>query len=1107
MKGFTLIEILVVIFVIIIILVSLFFTYINPFEIFKEIRDQQRIKDLEVLSSAILNYIKNNDDLDLDGEKYVLSGKDEEVPTIYVSLPFDKNVLSFSTITSDDGIIWSIKYNASSTNLRLTNGEGWLPINLAENTALIPSLPVDPLNIVSSDNRKNYFYSYVFKRSTNEFEINANLESKKFKKGGSNDITSFDNGSDLEILESGNNKCLISYGNRTPNLYGTTTTSTCSTYNLQSGILKGEFSSQDLCWNKNFFNNSNTFYQINFIFKDINNNILIFAKDIFSNLSSFFVLKLNKKGNIIETKSLTINTTTPILLSNIYQSKDKNFYITYRINATTTYPGDSSLIKIDKNFSNVLWAKHYYQAGLQYPVYVYESPGDQKIELIQQVGYSGSFQSLKIDPTNGNLLPSNFIYQIPFGKIYTGIKTFDGGFILVGDEEDNGIPPLFLSAILIKFDKNNNIQWKKKYLNYGFVSSTKELPHKDIFILNTTDNGYIFTTLYKYNINENEKIKKLSFIKTNYLGEIEWIKEYIGGYDSIQIRDIKGLNNSDFVLIATIASSSNLFLFDKYFNIKKSYKFLTSEKDSFFIQKLLIDKNFYLLFSDFYDNEPFYSLNKKKYRNFNLLNEAVATIFTTPNIIRKYLNSIKLKNFDNLYHLGGNIFSITTQNIDFVAGTTSIAESMIVPTTTYSTPTVYDLPTIISDISINSIDVVNQCDIYWSKLVGRNIVINDLKKIDDGYLVAGYKLVGENKSHFWVAKFSTSGNEIISNHFRESDYNNILTKIIKNNYGNYIVLGYYYPYGPINFPNGYISELESDFTKKIEATSSNIMFSDIIELIEGIDNKYTVIGSKYENDYTPSKGYLAVYSGDFSVLQSFTDTINTNFNSVIYDSGYLYVAGENNEQGYLRRFSASDINKEEYWWSKKYDIYKDMKQNIKKIIFDENKNIIALFSIFDSNLGIYKVGLAKISPLNGYLIESRVVYNDYFFAKDILLTEDGNFLITGYLPLKKDPFSNWSLGLMKVDKNFNIIWVKYFGGYAQDEVSFGSSVVEAYNAGYLVGGYNAASKQGWLLKVSYDGDCIRCGIFSFKDRVLYGFRNTLNYILSNIKSVLKLPLQ
>jgi hypothetical protein len=181
-----------------------------------------------------------------------------------------------------------------------------------------------------------------------------------------------------------------------------------------------------------------------------------------------------------------------------------------------------------------------------------------------------------------------------------------------------------------------------------------------------------------------------------------------------------------------------------------------------------------------------------------------------------------------------------------------------------------------------------------------------------------------------------------------------------------------------------------------------------------------------------------------------------------------------------------------------------MKQSIKKIVFDENKNIIALFNIFDSNLGIYKIGLARISRVTGDIIDSKVVYNDYFYGKDLTITEDGDFLITGYLPLKKNPFSNWSLGLMKIDKNFDLLWVKYFGGYSQEEFSFGSAIVSAYNAGYLIGGYNGASKQGWLLKVSYNGDCIRCGSLSFKERFIYAFRNILNNILSNIRSILLL---
>jgi prepilin-type N-terminal cleavage/methylation domain-containing protein len=1113
MRGFTLTEILVVIFIIAII-IGLGFFYINPLEIFKEIRDQQRIKDLEVLSSAILNYIKISNEVDLDGENYVLTGKDEENPSIYLSLPFDKATLSFSTITSNDGTIWSIKYNASSTNLKLINGEGWLPINLIEETSIISNLPVDPLNTISQDSKKNYFYSYVFKRSTNEFEINANLESKKFKKGGSNDIVSNDGGSDLEILEVGNNKCLISYGNKTPNLYGTTTTSSCNVYNLQPGVLPGEFSSQDLCFNKNFTNKTNDFYPTrNFIFKDADNNILIFGENNLSATSSFFINKLDRNGKLISSKLLSFNTTSPIYLQTIYQSKDKNFYIAFRINATSTNPGDSLLIKADKFLNNIFWSKYYYGYGSQYPVYIYENPIDQKIELIQQVVYINSFQSLKIDPNNGNLLnDSSFKYQILFGKIYTGVKTIDGGFVLLGDEEDDGSPPLFLSSILIKFDKDNNIQWKAKYLNYGFISSSNDLPDKSIFILNTKDNGFLFNVLYKYNTSTNSKNKILSFIKTNYRGEVEWIKEYNGYYTDINIRDIKEFLNGDFGLIAYIGTSSNLFLFDKDFNLKNSYKFLTAGNDIFSLQKLFIGNNFNLLISNFVDKNPFYSLDIlfKKI----LLNKSLATIGISSdsgvsqsadlspeeNVNKEteklYLNLIKLKDFDNLYYLKDNMFFVTTASISFSNGTTVITTSDIVPTSNYFTPTPYDITSTISNFDIYSINVLDQCDNYWSKLIRKNIVINDLKRISNGYISAGYKLKGENLSDFWIGKFSTSGELVSSSSLFIGNYN-YLTKVIEN--GDYFVSGYYKK-NSNSLPNGYFAEIDSiSLGLKSLATTSNVIFNDLINVY----SSYILVGAKYENDYSPPKGYVSKYSANSTNI--FTEDVDSSFNSVLYDEGYyIYIAGEKYNQGYIRVLDVGDFSKSVIWSNKLYDIYKNMKQSIKKIVFDENKNIIALFNIFDSNLGIYKIGLARISRVTGDIIDSKVVYNDYFYGKDLTITEDGDFLITGYLPLKKNPFSNWSLGLMKIDKNFDLLWVKYFGGYSQEEFSFGSAVVSAYNAGYLIGGYNGSSKQGWLLKVSYNGDCIRCGSLSFKERFIYAFRNILNNILSNIRSILLL---
>jgi type II secretory pathway pseudopilin PulG len=222
MKGFTFIELLLVL-GLITALITIFVYFINPVEILKKHRDIQRINDLKALEIAISSYLSANPNADPDGI-FEGTGSGEINQSIYVSVPYDKEVITNATITDGMGNVWNIIQNSSSSNMRNIDGNGWVPINFTEmKYPVVSYLPVDPINSYSL----GYFYTYVFERKTKTFELNAKLEYKLFNKGETQDIVSKDGGSDNEIYEAGSNKCII-IGNR---LYGVVSTTTCKEIN------------------------------------------------------------------------------------------------------------------------------------------------------------------------------------------------------------------------------------------------------------------------------------------------------------------------------------------------------------------------------------------------------------------------------------------------------------------------------------------------------------------------------------------------------------------------------------------------------------------------------------------------------------------------------------------------------------------------------------------------------------------------------------------------------------------------------------------------------------------------------------------------------------
>ena len=235
-NSFTLVELVVVI-GILAILTTAAVVMINPGEQLKQSRDMQRISDLGSIRSVITKY------------KYSESrvGSLGNVNTVYISIadptsPFCTG-LNLPTLASG----WTYSCVTNSANLQKIDGTGWIPINLS-GVGLIPSLPIDPTNSSAS----NLYYSYIV-NSSGQFELEAALESTKYKIGGSEDKVSTDGGSDPYLYETGDNLAIykrevlananFATGDLTgwTNWTGGTTgvVSTPSHYNQKSAIIQG----------------------------------------------------------------------------------------------------------------------------------------------------------------------------------------------------------------------------------------------------------------------------------------------------------------------------------------------------------------------------------------------------------------------------------------------------------------------------------------------------------------------------------------------------------------------------------------------------------------------------------------------------------------------------------------------------------------------------------------------------------------------------------------------------------------------------------------------------------------------------------------------------
>jgi prepilin-type N-terminal cleavage/methylation domain-containing protein len=161
-KGFTLIELIVVI-AIIAVLAGVVLVAINPAVLLAKSRDAKRLEDFDALNKAISLAIA-------DGEIILL----------------DKTTCTTCT---------------SLSTVQVVDGEsGWIQFGIVPGrtglSKFLPSLPLDPIN--------NETYHYSFGSTLTDWEINGVLESpdngsKMTVDGGDNDLK-FEVGTNLKIL-------------------------------------------------------------------------------------------------------------------------------------------------------------------------------------------------------------------------------------------------------------------------------------------------------------------------------------------------------------------------------------------------------------------------------------------------------------------------------------------------------------------------------------------------------------------------------------------------------------------------------------------------------------------------------------------------------------------------------------------------------------------------------------------------------------------------------------------------------------------------------------------------------------------------------------------
>lgn len=154
-KGFTLLELLIVI-GILAILTAAVVVVLNPAQLLAQARDSQRLSDLASVQSAINLFLATATSTDLGTGPYATANA----------------ACGFTSTTT-----------CTVSTSTAVNGNGWVRVDLtrASGGSPLAVLPLDPTNSVT------YQYAYIANDNLDTFEINARLESSKYRDRMAND--------------------------------------------------------------------------------------------------------------------------------------------------------------------------------------------------------------------------------------------------------------------------------------------------------------------------------------------------------------------------------------------------------------------------------------------------------------------------------------------------------------------------------------------------------------------------------------------------------------------------------------------------------------------------------------------------------------------------------------------------------------------------------------------------------------------------------------------------------------------------------------------------------------------------------------------------------
>ena len=213
-KGFTLLELLIVITILAILAVIIIFV-LNPAETLRKSRDVQRLSDLATLKNAISLYTTTTTTPQLDGNSGTVNDKCNNGTAANEELWVSATEAITDTTPPSGWVQAAARWEqpASVSAASAVDGTGWIPVALSSISGGSPisNMPLDPTNDVSiatgSDtstaadvNNGALMYRYACDKTNVVYEINARMESTAFGTSSTDDNKASKDGGNNPLL-------------------------------------------------------------------------------------------------------------------------------------------------------------------------------------------------------------------------------------------------------------------------------------------------------------------------------------------------------------------------------------------------------------------------------------------------------------------------------------------------------------------------------------------------------------------------------------------------------------------------------------------------------------------------------------------------------------------------------------------------------------------------------------------------------------------------------------------------------------------------------------------------------------------------------------------